>query len=77
MSRESSEQHLSRLAEWAMATLGKAVIWGTVFIAAGAVLSGATGETEWVLWGLALGPLVFGIFLTQSVAPLPKPDSDE
>lgn len=67
---------MSRLFEWAVNTLGKALAWSML----AGVLCGAVAifaeSAAWVYLGFLISPLVFALILATATSPLPYTDKE-
>ena len=68
---QSTEIHMSRLAEWMLQTFGRAIGWSTGAAVVCGIVGGASGDESWLWLGAVVSPLVFAGMLATASSPLP------
>lgn len=68
------EVHMSRLAEWLLRTVGRALLLGMLAVVILGIIGLYTQTAGWLALSGVVGPLIFGAVLYQAEAPAPYTD---
>lgn len=68
------EVHMSRLAEWLLRTVGRALLLGMLAVVILGIIGLYTQTAGWFAMSGVVGPLIFGAVLYQAQAPTPYTD---